>query len=110
LLSRGGNLYARTLLASRIRDMTGGYRAYRASALERLDPSRCRASGYGFQIEMAWKAEALGLDVVEVPIVFTDRVRGESKMDTAIALEAIRLVAAWGWGRLRGRLPWPTDA
>lgn len=110
VLSRGGNLYARLLLGTSIKDMTGGYRAFTADALRRLEPSQCEASGYAFQIEMAWKAVALGLRVEEVPIVFTDRVRGESKMDAAIASEALGLIARWGLGRIRGQLPWPTDA
>ncbi len=110
LLSWGGNVYARLLLGTPVRDMTGGYRAFTAGAIRALDPSSCKASGYGFQIEMAWKATELGLGVAEVPIIFKDRVRGESKMDTAIALEAIRLIAGWGWGRIRGRLPWSAES
>ena len=109
LLSRGGNIYARLMLGSGINDMTGGYRAFRAEALHRLDPASCKASGYAFQIEMAWKASALGLQVTEVPIIFKDRILGESKMDTSIAIEAIKLIGKWGWGRVRGQLPWPLD-
>jgi len=102
-LSAGGNLYARTLLGTRIRDMTAGYRAFRADALERLDPWSCRASGYGFQVEMAWRASKLGLRVTEVPIVFRDRMRGDSKMDMTITLEAMALVTRWGIGRVFSR-------
>ncbi|MFQ5554821.1 MAG: polyprenol monophosphomannose synthase [Acidimicrobiia bacterium] len=108
-LSRGGNLYASLLLGTRLKDMTGGYRAIRADAVRRLDPASCRASGYAFQIEMAWKAATMGMRVTEVPIVFKDRKRGTSKMTTSIAFEAIRLVTRWGWARRRGRLPWPVD-
>ena len=108
-LSRGGNTYARVVLGTKIRDMTAGYRAFTADAVRRLEPASCKASGYGFQVEMAWKASVLGMAITEVPITFRDRVRGESKMDTAIAIEAVRLIAAWGWGRMRRQLPWPTD-
>jgi dolichol-phosphate mannosyltransferase len=98
-LSAGGNRYARMMLGTGIRDMTAGYRAFRAEALQRLDPWSCEASGYGFQVEMAWRAAELGLRVVEVPIVFRDRIRGDSKMDMRITLEAMGLVTRWGIGR-----------
>jgi dolichol-phosphate mannosyltransferase len=106
-LSRGGNLYANVMLGTRIGDMTSGFRAFRADALRRLHPDDCRASGYAFQIEMAWRAARLGLRIEEVPIVFRDREAGDSKMNSVIALEAIKLVTTWGLGRLVGRLPWP---
>lgn len=106
-LSRGGNLYANVMLGVRIGDMTSGFRAFRAKAIERLHPEQCRSSGYAFQIEMAWRAKRLGLRVEEVPIIFRDREAGASKMRADIALEAVRLVTTWGFGRLFGRLPWP---
>lgn len=106
-LSRGGNIYARLMLGGGVHDMTGGYRAYRVPAIERLEPWNAEASGYGFQIEMAWRAEALGLSVAEVPIVFRDRTDGISKMDRSIALEAVGLVTKWGLLRATGRLRWP---
>jgi dolichol-phosphate mannosyltransferase len=109
LLSRGGNVYAATMLGSGLRDMTSGFRAFSAEAIRRLQPGSCRASGYGFQIEMAWRARSSGLRVVEVPIVFRDRELGSSKMDGPIAWEAIRLVTGWGLLRLGGRLRWPTE-
>ncbi len=99
-LSKGGNIYARTLLRTRINDMTAGFRAFRASALPRLDYAACEASGYGFQVEMAWKASRRGLTVVEVPITFRDRTRGTSKMGARIAAEAMVLVTKWGLGNL----------
>jgi len=102
-LSRGGNLYASFMLGTRIKDMTAGFRAFRAGALSELDFSTCEASGYGFQVEMAWNAAAAGLDVREVPIIFKDRTRGTSKMGALIALEAMLLVTKWGIGRLLGR-------
>lgn len=101
LLSRGGNWYARRMLGTPIKDMTAGFRAFRAEALMVLDPSSCEASGYGFQVEMAWRAARAGLDVREVPIVFRERQEGTSKMSTGIALEAMRLVTSWGLRRAR---------
>lgn len=109
-LSRFGNLYAGFMLGSNTRDMTAGYRAFSADALRRLEPDTCNAAGYGFQIEMAWRASLAGLNVVEIPITFRDRERGESKMDSRIAVEAIALVTRWGLGRLVGRLPWAPNA
>lgn len=102
-LSRGGNLYARFMLGTRVNDMTAGFRAFRADALRKLDFGGCEASGYGFQVEMAWSASRTGLDVREVPITFKDRTRGTSKMGAGIALEAMLLVTKWGFGRLLGR-------
>jgi len=104
-LSRGGNLYAGFMLNTPVEDMTAGFRAFRADAIRRIRPHECRASGYAFQIEMAWRAALVGLDIVEVPITFRDRLRGQSKMDGTIALEAIRLITRWGIGRKLGRLP-----
>jgi dolichol-phosphate mannosyltransferase len=109
LLSRGGNVYAAAMLGAGVRDMTSGFRAFSASSIRRLQPETCKASGYGFQIEMAWRAQSAGLRIVEVPIVFRDRERGTSKMDGPIALEAIRLVTGWGFLRLGGRLRWPAE-
>lgn len=106
-LSRGGNIYARMMLGGGIHDMTGGYRAYRTAAVKQLDPWSAEASGYGFQIEMAWRAAALGLTVAEVPIIFRDRTDGTSKMDRSIAFEAVGLVTKWGFRRATGRLRWP---
>lgn len=102
LISKGGNLYARFMLGAPIRDATAGFRAFRAESLARLPYREAQASGYAFQVEMAWKAHQMGLDVVEVPISFRDRTRGTSKMGTGIVLEAMRLVTVWGirrWGR-----------
>jgi dolichol-phosphate mannosyltransferase len=100
-------MYAAAMLGSGIRDMTSGFRAYRVEALRKLDPWRAEASGYGFQIEMAWRARAAGLNIVEVPITFRDRSEGTSKMDRSIALEAVGLVTKWGYRRMTGRLRFP---
>ena len=102
-MSRGGNLYARTLLRTRINDMTAGFRAFRGSALRSLDFTSCEASGYGFQVEMAWNASRQGLAIEEVPIIFRDRTRGTSKMGARIAIEAMVLVTKWGLMSLLGR-------
>lgn len=106
LISRGGNLYARIMLGIAVRDATAGFRAFRAEALARLPYARAQASGYAFQVEMAWRAVESGLTVVEVPISFRDRARGASKMGTGIVVEAMRLVTVWGLRRWGERLAW----
>lgn len=89
LISRGGGFYARTILGVDVRDLTAGFVGWRAEALERLDLDSVEAAGYVFQIEMKYRAHQLGLSILEVPIVFPDRVEGESKMTPNIALEAL---------------------
>jgi dolichol-phosphate mannosyltransferase len=103
VLSRGGNLYARLMLGLPIRDATAGFRAYRAARLAELSAETCQASGYGFQVELAWRATRMGFRIVEVPIVFRDRVYGESKMKGKIVGEAMWLVTKWGFGRMMRR-------
>ena len=102
-LSKFGNRYARFMLGTPIRDMTSGYRAYRAEVLTSLEPATCEASGYGFQVEMARRSHEAGVTVTEIPISFKDRERGESKMTWWIALEAMWLVTLWGVRRRLGR-------
>jgi dolichol-phosphate mannosyltransferase len=104
LLSRGGNIYASTLLGLGVNDSTSGFRAYTASVLDRIALDKIRADGYGFQIEMTFQAKRAGAPIVEVPIRFVDRVEGESKMSTFIVVEAFALVTWWGIQRLVGRL------
>lgn len=99
LISRGGNLYARGMLGISIRDATAGYRAYTADALNALPYRSARASGYGFQVELAWRASQAGMNITEIPISFRDRTRGTSKMGLPIVLEAMWLVTVWGIGR-----------
>ena len=105
MISQGGNLYARAMLGLPVRDATAGFKAFRAEALARLPYRAARASGYGFQVEMAWRAHQQGLTVVEVPITFRDREVGTSKMGPSIVAEAMWLVTRWGirrrWDRLR---------
>lgn len=103
LISRGGNIYARTMLGIPTRDATAGFRAFTAEALSSLPYRDAQASGYGFQVEMAWRAHQAGLRVVEVPISFRDRTRGKSKMGAGIVAEAMGLVTVWGFRRLLGR-------
>jgi dolichol-phosphate mannosyltransferase len=96
VLSRGGNIYASILLGISVRDATAGFRAFRDTTIRKIDPESCKSSGYGFQVEMAWRTEQAGLEIVEVPITFKDRVAGDSKMNTMIAFEAIVLITRWG--------------
>ena len=95
LLSRGGNRYASFMLGLEVADSTAGYRVYSASALERLRFADVTADGYGFQIEMTYRARRSGASIIEVPISFTDRALGESKMSSAIVFEALWLVTKW---------------
>jgi dolichol-phosphate mannosyltransferase len=104
IVSRGGNLYARIMLGLPVRDSTAGFRAFRAPALASLPYRDARASGYGFQVEMAWKAARSGVTISEVPVVFRDRTRGTSKMGWRIVAEAMWLVTLWGIGSLPSRL------
>jgi dolichol-phosphate mannosyltransferase len=101
-ISRGGNLYARTMLGMPVHDATAGFRAFTAAALSRLPYGEAEASGYGFQVEMAWRAHQAGMKVVEVPISFRDRKRGTSKMGLPIVAEAMKLVTIWGLSRWFG--------
>ena len=101
LLSRWGNRYAGFVLGLPVRDVTAGFRAYRATALEKIDLDAVKADGYGFQIEMAYAVKRTGGRIVEVPISFSDRVRGTSKMSSRIVVEALGLVTWWG---IRDRL------
>jgi dolichol-phosphate mannosyltransferase len=93
-LSRAGGWYARTLLGLRVRDVTSGFRAYRADLLRALNLDDVTTSGYGFQIDMTDRAQYAGAVIHEIPIVFHDRTAGESKMSGAIIREALRMVTA----------------
>jgi dolichol-phosphate mannosyltransferase len=103
MLSRGGNQYASLMLGLKVADSTAGYRVYSNSALEKIDYQTVTADGYGFQIEMTYRARRGGATIVEVPISFTDRERGESKMSGAIVIEALWLVTKWAIERPFGR-------
>jgi dolichol-phosphate mannosyltransferase len=96
LLSQGGSLYTRMALGISTRDATGGYRAYRASALASLDLATVESNGYCFQIDLLWRALQRGLVVREVPITFVEREAGTSKMSNRIVREALLNVTRWG--------------
>ena len=89
LLSRGGSAYARILLGVPVRDLTGGFKCFHRRVLESIDLENVHADGYGFQIELTYKAVRAGFRVAEVPILFRERSVGTSKMTTRIALEAV---------------------
>jgi len=95
-LSRGGNVYVRVLLGMPIGDATGGFRAYRASALRLLDLQDVASLGYCFQVDLVWRALRAGLSVVEVPITFVERSIGDSKMSGDIVSESLRNITMWG--------------
>jgi dolichol-phosphate mannosyltransferase len=98
-LSRGGSWYARVLLGIPVRDLTGGFKCFRRKVLETLDLDAIHADGYGFQIEMTYRAVKAGFRVKEIPILFRERRIGQSKMTARIALEAVWKVPAL---KLRG--------
>jgi dolichol-phosphate mannosyltransferase len=100
-LSKWGNRYTTAVLGLRIRDATSGYRIYRADVLKAVDYATTRAKGYGFQIELAYRVWRLRSRIEELPIIFTDRVRGYSKMSLRVAVEELTLVTWWG---IRDRL------
>jgi len=100
-ISRFGCEYARRMLGVGIHDLTGGFKAFRADALEAIDYASVRSQGYAFQVELTYRAVRRGLAVEEVPIVFREREHGESKMSALIALEAAWLVPALRFGRSR---------
>jgi dolichol-phosphate mannosyltransferase len=89
MVSRGGGLYARTVLGVKVADLTGGFKCIRREVLEAIDLPSVRAQGYVFQIEVTYRAILAGFTVREIPIVFADRTAGKSKMSTRIALEAV---------------------
>jgi dolichol-phosphate mannosyltransferase len=101
LLSRSANIYASVMLGLGVHDATAGFRAYRADILQLVEASATKATGYGFQLELSYRAHRLGARIVEVPITFNDRVRGVSKMSWHIIGEAMSLVAWWA---LRDRI------
>ncbi len=105
LVSRGGSIFARTVLGLRPHDLTGGFKAWRASTLAAVPFDGVRAGGYVFQIEMTYRASRLGARVVEVPITFRDRRIGQSKMSRRIIVEALLVVITLRWDELRRRRP-----
>ena len=104
-LSKYGNRYARFMLQTDVQDGTAGFRAYRADTLKAVEYETTRAKGYGFQMELAYRVSNIGGRIEEVPITFTDRVRGHSKMSMAVMVEEMTLISWWGirdrWRKLR---------
>lgn len=105
LLSKGGNLYISLALGAGLSDMTAGYRAYRRELIESLDLDELSNAGYIFQVDLAWRAVKLGADVREVPITFTERVIGESKLSGSFVKDSLLVVTKWGlahrWNQIR---------
>jgi dolichol-phosphate mannosyltransferase len=104
VLSRGGNLYVRLLLGIHVRDATAGYRLFRREALEKIDLATVQSTGYVFQTDLAYRAVRAGLRVVEVPIEFVERVRGDSMMSGSVAGESLRRITRWGLRERRHQL------
>jgi dolichol-phosphate mannosyltransferase len=96
LLSRGGNIYIRTALGMPFRDATGGYRAYRMPVLDAINVETVASTGYSFQVELAWRTYRHGFRIAEVPITFTEREHGVSKMSGNIFKEQLLRVTVWG--------------
>ena len=104
LLSLGANQYARMITGLPISDSTGGFKCFRRDVLAAIDFSRVRSNGYAFQIEMSYRAWRKGFRIVEIPIVFTDRVEGQSKMSKRIVREAVWMVWSLRFRALIGKL------
>jgi dolichol-phosphate mannosyltransferase len=108
LLSKAGNLWTRIALGIKLRDATGGYRAFRRETLLGLGLNNVASAGYCFQVDLAWRGLKAGYRVVEVPIIFVERERGDSKMSRKIVVEALVLTTWWGLAhrarQLRNRL------
>jgi dolichol-phosphate mannosyltransferase len=108
LLSKAGNLWTRIALGIQLRDATGGYRAFRRETLLGLGLNNVASAGYCFQVDLAWRGLKAGYRVVEVPIIFVERERGDSKMSRKIVVEALVLTTWWGLAhrarQLRNRL------
>jgi dolichol-phosphate mannosyltransferase len=96
-LSVGGNLYARLLLGIPVRDVTAGFRLFRATTLRAIDLRGVDSVGYCFQVDLTLRTVQAGLRVREVPIDFLERERGESKMNRSVATESLRRITVWGW-------------
>jgi dolichol-phosphate mannosyltransferase len=104
LISGGGSLYARTVLGVDVRDLTGGFKCFRRKVLETLPLNEIRSSGYGFQVELTYRALRKGFKVIEIPIIFEDRRVGKSKMSRSIFLEAMSMVLRLRLDAIQGRL------
>jgi dolichol-phosphate mannosyltransferase len=98
-LSWGANVYSRLALGAKVKDMTGGFRAYRRAVLEKIRIDNVASQGYCFQVDLGWRTIEAGFTVVEVPITFTERVHGQSKMSGDVIREALIRVTKWGLRR-----------
>ena len=96
LLSRGGNLYVRLLLGIQVKDATAGFRLFRRSTLEAIELPAVQSAGYVFQTDLAFRTVSRGMKIVEVPIEFIERVRGDSKMTGSVASESLKMITRWG--------------
>ncbi|QGU04581.1 polyprenol monophosphomannose synthase [Corynebacterium comes] len=104
ILSKGGNAYISLMLGGGLSDMTAGYRAYRRAVLEEMDLDELSNAGYIFQVDLAWRANVAGFDVREVPITFTEREIGESKLDGSFVKDSLFEVTRWGVKHRAGQL------
>jgi dolichol-phosphate mannosyltransferase len=107
IISRGGSLFARTVLRLTPHDLTGGFKAWRSTMLGQMPWDALHSGGYVFQIETTFLASRYGAKVAEIPIIFPDRQLGASKMSRRIIFEALAVVVRLRWEELRGRLPKP---
>ena len=105
LISGAGNAYVRAVLGIPVRDITAGFKAFRSEALRAIEVLGSESNGYCFQIENTWLADRVGLRVREVPITFTDRTAGTSKMSGVIVAEALLRVLGWRWRQLTSSAP-----
>ncbi len=103
-LSRGGNLYVRLLLGSKVRDATAGFRLFRRTTLEKINLDSVESAGYVFQADLAWRTVKADLRIVEVPIEFIERVRGDSKMSGDVASESMKRITRWGLSERRDQV------
>ena len=103
-LSRGGNLYVRMLLGVKVRDATAGFRVFKRATLEAIDIETVQSTGYVFQTDMAYRTLKAGLRIVEVPIEFIERERGDSKMSGSVATESLKRITRWGLSERRAQV------
>lgn len=108
LISWAGNTYVRMVLGLKVHDATAGFRAFHRGSLLRINVLDSQSNGYSFQIENTWRASRLGLITTEVPITFTDRTTGQSKMSAGIVREAVALALVWRWRQIRSHLHRPS--
>ncbi len=99
LISRAGGVFIRAVTGMRVKDPTGGFKCWKVSALEKIGFRTAQSTGYSFQMELNFRAWRSGLEIVEIPILFTDRTRGVSKITPGIAAESFKMALRLGWAR-----------